>query len=370
MKDLSSGLRWKHLANEESPYLIWDHFGLIGNSGISRYGSSLYSKLPDRYQPAIVPNPVKGPYLFEKLRRSKVFSTRESSKRLLSMSFLHGKSVFHGLANFNVPSDRTFNRKFKTVLTIHDLIPIIAPGKVSVSSSVQLLFCLKRLEKLVDKVVCVSSWTEHCLLDRFPGFRGRTVVIPNGAPEPVKMDSSRIPSEKTQLLCVSRFEKYKKFDLLLKLLRNRSDILQLNLVTDDSGVKYFRSHGLELISSGKIRVFSDVSDSDLDLLYRKAHVYVQPSAFEGFCLPLVEAMARSLPCIYLQGSGMDEVAGNETAIQMAKTDSIERWLSEIARAREWSMDPSYHTKVSSYLASMPSWSDVAESLADVYDKLL
>ena len=53
-----------------------------------------------------------------------------------------------------------------------------------------------------------------------------------------------------------------------------------------------------------------VADDDLPLFYNAAEVFVFPSIFEGFGLPVVESMASGVPTITSHGSSLEEVAGD------------------------------------------------------------
>src|SRR5207302_559206 len=53
-----------------------------------------------------------------------------------------------------------------------------------------------------------------------------------------------------------------------------------------------------------------ISDHDLPLFYNAAEVFVFPSIFEGFGLPVVESMASGAPTITSHGSSLEEVAGD------------------------------------------------------------
>ena len=76
-------------------------------------------------------------------------------------------TYFHGLANFNVPIAKQILR---TVLTIHDIIPLIAKGEVSRSSNLQLSILLKLVFPSRTKLLCVSSWTKDSFDSYFPNY--------------------------------------------------------------------------------------------------------------------------------------------------------------------------------------------------------
>ena len=78
----------------------------------------------------------------------------------------------------------------------------------------------------------------------------------------------------------------------------------------------------------KVRLLGFVPDGDLPALYSLAEVFAFPSLYEGFGLPVLEAMACGTPVICSNTSSLPEVAG-EAALQIAPTD-VQEW----ARALE------------------------------------
>ncbi|MCO5215092.1 MAG: glycosyltransferase family 4 protein [Thermomicrobiales bacterium] len=59
----------------------------------------------------------------------------------------------------------------------------------------------------------------------------------------------------------------------------------------------------------RLRVLNYVPDDDLPALYRAAAVFAQPSRFEGFGMPILEAMACGTPVVVARGSSLDEIGG-------------------------------------------------------------
>jgi glycosyltransferase involved in cell wall biosynthesis len=73
-----------------------------------------------------------------------------------------------------------------------------------------------------------------------------------------------------------------------------------------------------------------VADEDLPALYRGAEVFVYPSRFEGFGMPIVEAMACGVPCVVSSHPSLDEACGD--AAVRADPDSPEEFAEGIRRA--------------------------------------
>jgi glycosyltransferase involved in cell wall biosynthesis len=74
-----------------------------------------------------------------------------------------------------------------------------------------------------------------------------------------------------------------------------------------------------------------VSDSDLPALYRGAEVFAYPSRFEGFGMPVLEAMACGVPCVVSSHPSLDEACGD--AALRADPDSPAEFAEGIRRAR-------------------------------------
>ena len=97
----------------------------------------------------------------------------------------------------------------------------------------------------------------------------------------------------------------------------------------------------ELSSDGPGRVVRtrDLSVVDLDTLYRGADVFVYPALYEGFGLPVVEALARGVPTVAGNGSSLPEVAGDaallvDTLDEAAIADALARVLDDPALAED------------------------------------
>jgi glycosyltransferase involved in cell wall biosynthesis len=90
-------------------------------------------------------------------------------------------------------------------------------------------------------------------------------------------------------------------------------------------------HDVNLVSLGADGL-GYVADGELPALYRGAEVFVYPSRFEGFGIPVIEAMACGVPCVVSSHPSLDEACG-EAAVR-ADPNSPEEFAAGISRALE------------------------------------
>ena len=96
---------------------------------------------------------------------------------------------------------------------------------------------------------------------------------------------------------------------------------------------------LDVLDSLDVRVVPYVADDELPALYRGASVFVFPSRFEGFGMPVVEAMACGTPVVCSTHPSLDEAAGDVAVrVDVESADAIERGIEE-ARERRGELVP-------------------------------
>jgi glycosyltransferase involved in cell wall biosynthesis len=240
-----------------------------------------------------------------------------------------------------------------SVATVHDLSQLHVPGKYD---AVRMFYATRVLPILIgrqDRVVTVSSSTRAAVLARTPIPAERVSVVPNG------VDLSRysacasgaaphVPAhpglDRPYLLYVARLEHPGKnhVALLEAYARLRADGVRHKLVL--AGPRW---DGAEAIDAAVSRlgltdhvVFTGfVAGDELPGLYAGASVFVFPSLYEGFGIPLLEAMACGTPACVANTSSLPEVAGNAALLFDPReprdiADAIRRLLTDdVLRAR-------------------------------------
>lgn len=229
-----------------------------------------------------------------------------------------GVDVFHS-PNYMIPF-RAFPRRrphaMRCVVTIHDLIPLLFPQYTPRALKTRFLFLFKALLReaamRADTVLTVSEASRADILRL---LKARHVVaIPNGvapqyAPVPFPRNSPK------RILFVGRFDPYKNVIGLLTafdvLRQQMPDAVRLVIAgTPDprypEPLNFAKQRGLDK----DIEWLGYVSGPQLVAAYQQADVFVLPSRYEGFGLPVVEAMACGTPVVCSGVSSLPEVAGD------------------------------------------------------------
>ncbi|MGI8847381.1 MAG: glycosyltransferase family 4 protein [Candidatus Dormibacteria bacterium] len=209
------------------------------------------------------------------------------------------------------------------VVTVHDLIPFVLPG-YPWKSRERLRLAVHQLRR-ADRLIVPSRSTRddcvrvaHCDLQRIrvvahgvaPHFH------PAGAAE-IEATRLRLGLERPYLLAAGTFEPHKRPGLLSEVVaRVRAEHDIDIVITGDQGIFQRRLEDAldrpEL--QGHVRILGHVSRSDLVALMSGAAAVVVTSAYEGFGLPVLEAMACGAPVAAFANSSIPEVGGEAALI--------------------------------------------------------
>jgi glycosyltransferase involved in cell wall biosynthesis len=209
----------------------------------------------------------------------------------------------------------------RCVVTIHDVIPLLFRDHAPRSRKARLFPLYRRLMlevgRRADVILTVSeSSREDTLreLDLPPERAGDVIVVPNGV-APEYKPAARKGSRKRTVLYVGRSDPYKNVTGLLRTFARVRKLsggeVQLRVIgPQDSRYPEPRRVARELEVDRRIVWSGYASGRKLIGAYQQADVFVLLSKYEGFGLPVLEAMACGTPVVCSNRSSLPEVAGD------------------------------------------------------------
>ena len=240
--------------------------------------------------------------------------------QLARLSFdrlLPGAELYHATEHLLMPL-----RRVPTVLTVHDLIFNIFPQHHKRLNRWYLYAALPLYCRRASAVIAVSQATKADLV-RLYGLDPAKITVVHEAAEPhfapaspaqVAAARSRYHLPDNYLLHVGTIEPRKNLDRLLDALhRHRAGGEDAQLVIVGSKGWLYQSffRRLEELALGDaVALPGYVPDADLPAVYSGARLAVMPSLYEGFGLPVLEAMACGTPVVCSHTSSLPEVGGN------------------------------------------------------------
>ena len=207
--------------------------------------------------------------------------------------------------------------KSPKVLTVYDLIhERFNDGSGHIAEALE---NKKRCIESSDKVIAISESTRKDLIEHYAVNPEKVVVVHLAAGDafkPASKDDIRGVKEKYKidkpfLLYVGQRGGYKNFEVLLKAFGAWKMNSEFELVCvggkpwNNDEIDFMGRHGL----GGKVKLLGYLADEELMGLYSAAAVFVYPSKYEGFGIPLLEAMSCGTPVITCNNSSLCEIAG-------------------------------------------------------------
>jgi glycosyltransferase involved in cell wall biosynthesis len=159
------------------------------------------------------------------------------------------------------------------------------------------------------RLIAVSEATRADLLHFYRLATERVAVVHHGV-DPALFALKRTTGEKT-LLCVSTLHPHKNLDRLIRAYARRKRDFKLVI----AGMRGFHAEAIdklivELGVADGVTITGWISREELYRLYARAHAFIYPSTFEGFGMPVLEAMAAGIPTACSEIPPLREVAGD------------------------------------------------------------
>jgi glycosyltransferase involved in cell wall biosynthesis len=258
-----------------------------------------------------------------------------------------------------------------SVVVVYDLVPFNAPVRARRSSGLIERATIRLGVHRASSLLCISEATRRDLTSRYPHVAPKTRVVPLAADDRF---GRRVPAsilhgvrerfglDSEFVLCTGTLEPRKNLLRVLEAHAGLSGRSELALV-GPTGWE-FQPILEEARGRENVRLVGQVSDDDLAALYQSCSVFCYPSLYEGFGLPLLEAMAAGAACVTSSVSSLPEVGG-DAAVYVDPTsvaeirEAIERLLASEekraelgARARERAAEFSWDRTAAETLESL------------------
>ncbi|MDD2798076.1 MAG: glycosyltransferase family 1 protein [Bacteroidales bacterium] len=225
--------------------------------------------------------------------------------------------IFHGLSN-ELPIGIQHSG-IKSVVTIHDLIFRCHPEFYKPIDRFIYNLKFRYACQVADKIIAVSECTKRDIVRFYHIDESKIEVIYQGCDAvftqrttPEKLDSVRqkynLPAE--FILSVGSIEERKNLLLAVKaLLHTKSEIPLVAVGKRTAYTTEIENFVTANNLQNRVKLIHDVPFADLSALYQLAKLFVYPSLYEGFGIPLIEAIHSRLPVIGATGSCLEEAGG-------------------------------------------------------------
>jgi len=348
--------------------------------GVSRYFAELIPAVMDSGWSVDVRAGLYSNVFLEQLRNTGMVSGYDVScygkleKPGRTLLLLANSLVFNLQSNKNCVVHQTYYSPFarrngRLVVTVYDLIheklSIVQQGRgstVARCASIQ----------AAEKIIAISEATRNDLLDYYDIPPDRVEVIPLGVRMPEVLPSQEEKCEKTPpyLLYVGMRNGYKNFDKFVRAYAVSPQLRSTFRLVCFGGGR-FSAEELNLYS--RLKVIDSIdwlegNDTLLSKYYMNATMLVYPSLYEGFGLPVLEAMANGCPVACSNTSSLPEV-GVDAAYYFSPDDvdsmrdTIERAISDRSMLKAKIQDG--YQRAKSF-----SWQETARKTINVYSQVL
>lgn len=264
------------------------------------------------------------------------------------------------------------------VLTVHDLQPLMLPDNFSKVKRAYMSAVLPWSARHADVVVTLSTYTRDQLVETLGVDRDRTVVVAPGIDEPSDAELARWREHDVRTLygledrplfiypAITYPHKNHCFliDVFANVAEQHPDALLLlpgGTGPDEAAVMArIRDRGVW----NQVHRLGRIPRVDLDALYLEAVGLVFPSKFEGFGIPLLEAMVRDCPVIAADTTAIPEAVGDGGVL--LAPDNHDAWVDAIGRLLDDHEMRGHLVEVGRQRARSYDWADSAATLASAY----
>lgn len=289
------------------------------------------------------------------------------SRTILKDLQADGVQLFHGLSGeLPVGISKTH---IKSVVTIHDLIFMRHPEYYHWLDTKVYAWKFRQAVREADHIIAISECTKRDIIEFGDVDERKISVIYQSCAPRFTLSTKDYQASQRYILSVGTIEPRKNILLAVKALSLLPETLHLviagrhtpyaDIVTD-----YAKSHGLEK----RVIVKHNVDDEALQKLYLGAEAFVYPSRYEGFGIPIIEAISCGLPVVACTGSCLEEAGGPDSLY--VGSDDVEGMAAAIRKVLVGAEGREGRIRRSREYIRRFEGSDVASQVFELYQCLL
>ncbi|GGG95698.1 glycosyltransferase family 4 protein [Pedobacter zeae] len=249
-----------------------------------------------------------------------------------------GCQIFHGLSQ-EIPLAIQHTR-IKSIVTIHDLIFLHFPQYYKFIDRKLYEWKSKSACKRASKIIAISEKTKKDIIDLYKISPEKIQVIYQSCDDSFKTPFpqhalSRISATyklpEKYILNVGTIEERKNLKLAVQALKKVDEEYKLVVIGKQTG--YFKTVEKEIEKfdlKDRIIFLKNIPFADLPGIYQMAGVFVYPSFYEGFGIPIIEALYSGIPVVAATGSCLEEAGGpNSLYVSPNDADGLAKSINQV-----------------------------------------
>jgi len=307
----------------------------LNQSGLGNYARTLISSLlkhyPDNHYTLFTTKKTEN-FFSEKIGKEKNISVAKPERFIDKKLNFHWRSykitpllaknditIYHGLSNELPLNISKF--KGKKIVTIHDLIFLRYPKLYPFIDRKIYNKKFKSSCKSADTIIAISEQTKNDIMEFYSIPSEKIKVVYQSCDDIFYKEQTQNETEKTKakyklpekyLLCVGTIEERKN---LLTVVKALTIVKNISLVVVGKKKSYYKKVS-EFISKNnldkRILFLENVPNEDLPSIYHGAEIFIYPSLYEGFGIPIIEALTCKTPVITTKGLCFQEAGGQDS----------------------------------------------------------
>ncbi|WP_199621702.1 glycosyltransferase family 4 protein [Paenibacillus alkalitolerans] len=281
--------------------------------------------------------------------------------------------------NYSCPNDV----KAKKIVTIYDTTYLDYPDFTTEENRLTCFDGAFESSIYADHIITISNFSKNSILKYFPYYPEERVSVVYLGSRPslsISLNQHKIRKIKNKLgisnefwLGVGTIEPRKNYRLLLeafaKLVHNAGETRDLYIAGDRGWLENDIDRMVNILGLEKrVRFLGYVTDEELAVLYSSCYAFIYPSHFEGFGLPVLEAISCGAPVVTSRTSSLPEIAGEGALfINPREVDSLVEAMTRLLS------HPGLRETLKTAALKQSrkfSWKNTTEQILDIYHQVM